>query len=853
MNSHKHTPQDEIPWQQYARLSGEETLKSLQTRSEGLTSAEAVQRMAHYGKNKLPTQHTPWWHFLLRQYTGFFSYTLLAIALFYTLTGGTTEALLVGTIYIINGLLAFTQEYRSDKAMQLLAHYLEHTASVIRTSNEIIIPMSQVVPGDIVIVRAGDSLPADVRIIKLHQTLVDESIMTGESLPVEKTTQVLASLPATMPEATCIAYGGTQVVQGFLTGVVIATGTYTALGAMSLRAQATVRTSTFTEEMPHITHFIGLLLLVSLTIILMVNLVTHGFSSANFWHLLILTIALVVSTIPEALPLVITYALAQGAVLLARHGSVIVKRLSAIEDLGHMQILCCDKTGTLTEHQLSIAQIFSHNPDELLLLARLAGAPLSLKSANLHGFDKPIHEHLTPKLLRELAHYTRIEELPFDPATQTSGAILQKDSNTWSITLGVPEKIIAATPSLSASQRTQMLHDVQAAGVRGERVIGVARTAVKNHATHTVRHHASYDELLGVITFHDPLKKTAPTALEKARKLNVAIKVISGDSVEICGHIAYTLGLINDPRHVLHGDSWEKFTEQERMHAVAEHQIFARCTPQQKAGIVEALKKTGASVGYMGDGVNDMLPLKAANVAIAVQHSPDIVRESADIILVHKSLLNVINAIGAGRTMVYNILTYLRITLAASFSNFYSMSFASLFITLPDIFPLHMLIVNLLSDIPLIAIATDHVDIHSLAQPRRFNRTDMLRSTILLGILNSCMDALFLLCFYRTTAGTLETSWALWSTLSELGIIFSLRTTLSAFRAIRPSWQLITLCSSAAIIALTLPLTRFGTEHVGYTLLTPSNVGTIIGLVGIYFVVSELIKPYILRQNTTTS
>jgi Mg2+-importing ATPase len=836
-------------WQHYACKDIEESLKELGSNRNGLAISAVHDRLTYYGKNVLSIEQTPWWYFLVRQYTGIFSYALLAIALFYYSTGSSAESLLVFAIYIINGLLAFAQEYRSDRAVKVLQKYLEHSASVVREGSEVIVPTSQVVPGDIVIIRAGDLVPADIRIIELHRASLDESIMTGESLPVEKSTAMLSNPPSTLHEATCIAYAGTQVAQGVMVGVVIATGSNTTLGDIGIRARATIRTSTFAEEMPRITKFIGLLLLVSLVLIYAINLIVKGQSAQDLWRMVIITVALIVSTIPEALPLVITSSLAQGAVRLAQHGAVIVKRLSAVEDLGHMQILCCDKTGTLTEHKLSIAQIFSKNTQKTLLFARLAGAPLSLKKTALHGFDLPIYESLSPDLLQELKTYKRIDELPFDPRNQATITVVSKENDRLVVTLGVPEKLLHLTSSLDEQEKKSLMEKTREAGARGERVISVAIRHVNAHEEPITDPEQPYSEFIGIITFHDPIKKTAASAITMARKLKVTIKVISGDSAEVCGYVAYELGLISDPEQVMTGDQWDALSGSDRLEALQKYHIFARCVPQQKVEIVQALKQTGMSVGYMGDGVNDMLPLKEANVAIAVQNAPDVVYESADIILVHKSLLNVINGIAAGRTVVHNIITYLRISLATSFSNFYSISIASLFIPFPDVFPLHMLIVNLLSDLPLVTIATDHVDPQSLASPQRFGRTAMLKSTIGLALLNSFMDLLFLLWFYKLTAHALETSWVLWSILSELGIIFALRTTLSVMRATRPSWQLATSCSVAAITAMILPFSRFGIHSLGYSRLMVSDIGSIIALVILYFILAELVKPLIFGKD----
>lgn len=840
-------------WQTYACKTSEAVVQELSSNERGLDDRAVRERLLRYGKNELPVEQKPWWYFLIRQYTGFFSYALLAIAIFYCGMGSYAESIIVFSIYMINGLLAFSQEYRSDRAVKLLEHYLEHTAHAVRGGVEVTIPMSQLVPGDRVIIRSGDVVPADVRIVELHRALFDESIMTGESLPIEKSTAALQAPPTTVHDAHCIAYAGTQVVQGIAVGIVIATGNNTTLGDIGMRARATVRVSAFGEEMPRLTKFIALLLLVSLVIIFAINFIIGGISAHNIWRMAIITVALIVSTIPEALPLVITSALARGAVRLAQHGAVIVKRLSAVEDLGHMQILCCDKTGTLTEHKLSIAHIFSKDEQKTLAYARLAGAPLSLKKTDLHGFDLPIHESLTPELLHELSAYQRIDELPFDARNQATIAVVSKDGVLMVITLGVPEKLLALTPSLDSNERADLVKNTTEAGARGERVIGVAIRHVQKNQEPVTDAGQPYDEYIGIITFHDPIKKTAASAIATARKLNVAIKVISGDSAEVCSYVARELKLISGSQQVMTGDEWDAVPPSERSAVLASHHIFARCVPTQKVDIVEALKQTGRSVGYMGDGVNDMLPLKAAHVAIVVQNAPDVVRESADIILVHKSLLNVINGIAEGRTTVHNIITYVRITLATNFSNLYSLSVASLFIDFPDVFPFHMLIVNLLSDLPLVAIATDNVDPLSLAAPQRFERSKMLKGTVVLGILSSCMDIAFLLLFYKAAAHTLETAWVLWSTLSEIGIIFSLRTTLFAFRAMRPSWQLAGLAIVTAVGAIVVPFSSFGMHSLGYTRLSMHDIITIIALVAAYFGLSELIKPFIFGGQQSVS
>jgi Mg2+-importing ATPase len=547
--------------------------------------------------------------------------------------------------------------------------------------------------------------------------------------------------------------------------------------------------------------------------------------------------ALGVSVIPEALPVVITFCLTRGAALLAAH-QVVVKRLSSIEDLGSMQILCTDKTGTLTENKMTVSQIYGDH-EKVLWYATL-GSGLTLEAlGRAKGFDAAIFAALPAEKHQALNEYEKKNEIPFDPERRKSTVAYQGRQGIELVFRGAPEAIISFC-TLAESEKKEIDQWMHEQGIQGKRILGIA------HA-HVSKIPASLDALetpaqfIGLVSFADPLKPTAQEAVQKAKELGLKIKILSGDTAQVCGAIGMQVGIIENPHQVMEGSAFELLSSEEKHTTVQEFQVFARVTPTQKYDIIKLLQEK-YQVGFIGDGINDAPALRIAHVAIAVDDAADIALQSADIIVLHKSLRVIVDGISYGRMTFINTMKFLKTTLAGNLGNFYAIGIASLFIDYVPMLPTQLLLLNFLSDIPLIALSTDTVAEQEISTPQRYDMRDLALITIILGIVSTLFDLMIFAYFYRATPATLQTNWFIASVATELAFMFSIRTSKFMLRSSLPSFTLLFLAGLIATIALILPYSSFGHYYFHFVSPQPAHLIIIGVIVVLYLIATELIK-----------
>lgn len=828
----------------YAPLSAEEVLKSLGTTPEGLSDLEVAQRQLHYGYNEVRLHESGVFNLLIRQVKSPFIYLLLAVIVISLFVHSYFDAAVIGFIVIINTAVGFFQEYRAANALTLLQQFIMPVCQVMRGGQELEVNTRELVPGDIIVLYPGDTIPADFRIINAQNITVDESVLTGESEAVPKVSDSVTVSPTALYKAANIGFSGTTIMSGKVMGVVFATGSNTTMGDITALTVSTFRLSGFEKSITQFSSFILRLMLISLLVIFVANVLLKG-GSVNIVQLIIFSCALAVSAIPEALPIITTFALAHGALRLARKKAV-VKRLSAIEDLGNVEILCTDKTGTLTENVSRIEQIMQSSLPETLVYAALHNNELIKKMQQAKGFDLAIYQALSAQEKDALAAYKKIAEIPFDPARRSSLILVQHNEASLLLLRGSVEEVL-----------NSCVHDATAAnainawaleqGLKGRRVLLIAKKEMPEKLSSALsssldlRTYENNMIFVGGIAFGDPLKKTASAAIAKARLLGVEIKILSGDAKEVCGTIAQQIGLIQDASLVITGQDFAQMSNAEKFEVAKNYSVFARVSPHQKYEIISLLQKD-KYVAYMGDGINDAPALKIANVALAVKGAAGIAQEAADIILLKKSLMVIIDGIEEGRIVFANTLKYIRTTLSATFGNFYSIALISLFIDYLPMLPVQLLLVNVLSDIPMLSIATDNVSIQELKRPAKYDTRSIIFLSTTLGFVSSLFDFIFFAFFYHLAPTLVQTGWFILNMLTEIVFVFSVRTTLPFFRATMPSFLLITLSTLVAALSVCLPFTALGQELFHFVAIPQSQLLAIIYLVIAYFATTDCIK-----------
>ncbi len=822
----------------FALLTDELLEKEFDTSfSKGLTAVQVLEKRKRFGPNAIKETGGSWLTLLLRQFNSPFMYLLGGAGLLAFFLESKINAIIIFIILFINGLLSFFQEYRAEQALKLLKAHLTMTTTVLRDGKLLQIDSEELVPGDIIILQPGSMIPADVRFIN-GSVSVDESSLTGEYSPAKKISTASAKEPTSIYDADNLGFLGTTVTSGSAHALIIATGGATLFGAISELTLQTVRHSSFEQRLFKLSTFILAVIVITLSALFVFHLIIKGFQT-DIIELLLFCLALTLGLTPEALPTVTTFALSKGALQLARH-NVVVKRLSAIEDLGAITILCTDKTGTLTENKLSVAHFLEkdHQLPVFLLLAS--------KKDSHDAFDTASWAASSDHAKETEKEYERVLEIPFDPVRRRNLVVAKKDSAILLITRGSYEDIIrlVSTPPNKEELQTWTVDEAQ----QGNRVLAIAYKQISS--PENVDSQMSGFTFAGLVSFQDPIKSTTSVAVTKAHKLGLQIKMITGDSKEVACSVALQIGLVKSTECALSGTEFEALSPEEKETAVHAYNVFARILPEQKYEIVNLLKPNNV-VGFLGDGMNDAPALKTAHVALAVQGATDIAKDAADVILLKKSLLVIVEGIAIGRNVFSNTIKYIVASLSSNSGNFYSVAIASLFIDFLPLLPLQILLLNLLSDFPMVSIATDTVDADDLKKPQHYNLREIAFIALILGLVSSVFDFIFFALFLPLGPQGLQTNWFVESIFTELALIYSIRTKKIFFKGRRPSLILLILSFVSAAITLLLPWTHWGREFFHFQPLTLPNLLTIAVIVISYFCSTELVKLLYVRLTTT--
>ncbi len=807
----------------------EELLSSLKTSKKGLDPKEAEKRLKQYGYNRIEERKTKT---ALKIFISQFKNPLIYILVFATLVaafvGEKTEAVIIMAIIFLNSVLGFFQEYRSEKALEKLKKYIKFKAKVIRNGEKTEIDAEDLVPGDIVFLNIGDKVPADMRLIDVQDFSADESILTGESIPVYKKTDPLKKENPNPQDLINTAFMGTIVASGTATGVVVSTGGSTFFGKTASSLEQEKRTE-FEENMSRFGNFLLKVILLTTIFVFAANFLLHK----GLIESLLFALALAVAITPEVLPIIITVTLSRGALKLAKK-KVVVKRLSAIESIGNMNILCTDKTGTLTENKIIMTDYFDldgKKDDRIILYSLLANSAVVTKDKITgNPLDVAIWEYAKDTSIEK---FEKVDEIEFDFERRRMSTVV-KDKKNILISKGAPEAIIEICKDIDKKKAMGKVKELSSAG---HRVLAVGYKEIESKKDYTKDDERNLT-FLGFLTFTDPPKKTAKEALEKFHRLGVEIKVLTGDDPSVALKVCNDLGMEVKEDEVVIGFDGN----------VEKARIFARVNPEEKLEIVKRLKEKYV-VGFLGDGINDAPALKIADVGITVDTASDVAKDASDVILLKKSLNVVANGIREGRRSFGNIMKYILNTISANFGNMFTIAISSLFLKFIPLLPTQILLANFVTDMPMLSISTDNVDYDTMKRPKKWDIDLISKFMMHFGVLSSLFDfiTIFILMYVLNLAvPAFRTGWFLESCLSEITITFAIRSKKKFYKS-KPSKTLVFMSAATFLLILFTIYSPIG-RYFEFSKLSIPFLMLVFVILLCYFASAEILKRYFFRK-----
>ena len=801
-----------------ATLSAAQALERLHSAASGLSAAEVQARREQSGPNVVAHEvHETFAVQLLRRLLNPLNLMLLALAGVSLATGGNEAAAIIFLMVLLSLTLAIIQERRSDRAAARLRAMVHTTVMVVRAGEPAPaeIPLEQLVPGDVVHLSAGDMVPGDLRLIAAKDTFVDQASLTGEALPVEKHAEPQAAPPAEIGALTNIFFMGTTIVSGSATGVIALTGGRAYFGGLANAVSAARVLTSFDKGINRFSWLMIRFILVMAPLVFLINGLTKG----NWLQALLFATAVAVGLTPEMLPMIVTVNLAKGAIAMSRR-KVIVKRLNAIQNFGAMDVLCTDKTGTLTQDRIILEKhvdLLGNDSEEVLEYAYLNSF---YQSGLKNLLDVAVLHHPDASRLAQRAHeYQKLDEVPFDFERRRMSVAVQRDGHRLLICKGAVEEVVAVSRRgraagqsvpLDATLGTQLRATIDTLNGDGFRVVAVAiRDLPADQDVCSLRDEAEL-ELVGYIAFLDPPKDSAAAAISALAAHGVQVKVLTGDNEIITAKICRDVGL--PITRVVLGSELAAASAPQLSALVQQGEVFAKLSPLQKASIIRALQSSGRVVGFLGDGINDGPALKAADVGISVDSAVDIAKESADIILLEKNLLVLDQGVIEGRKVFGNVVKYIRMSASSNFGNMFSVIGASAWLPFLPMAPVQVLTNNLLYDFSQTAIPTDNVDEEYLARPRRWEIGNIGRYMLFVGPISSIFDyATYLIMYFVFGATTparaplFQTGWFVESLLSQTLIIHVIRTRRLAFIESRASTPLLLAGLATCLVGIWLP------------------------------------------------
>lgn len=851
-------------------------LTALHSRFEGLSAEEVEFRLEQYGLNEIAQDKIPSWYFQLFKsfitpFNGILIFlgtiSLITDIIFASVENRSWRTIIMISIMIaLSTLLRFWQEYKSIVAAEKLKAMVKTTATVVRKdfSEPKEVSTSHLVPGDIIKLSAGDMIPADVRLLISKDLFVNQAVLTGESLPVEKHSQLKHHLhkDSLNPfELSSICLMGTDVVSGTATAVIVNTGNHTYFGSLAKKIVNQRPLTSFDIGINKVSWIIIRLILVMVPIVFLLN----GITKEEWLNSLLFAVSVAVGLTPEMLPMIVTANLAKGAVAMSRR-KTIVKSLNSIQNFGAMNILCTDKTGTLTQNKIVVVwhlDVYGHKHDQSVLKYAYLNSHYQTGLKNL--LDLAIIDYIKEHKHEDLKNvYERIDEIPFDFSRRRMSIVLKENETTHLlICKGAVEEVMAlcthfeeqgVAKLLSDDVRKKAKHMVEELATDGLRVLAVAYKSMPASAEYQ---YTFEDEtkmtLAGYVAFLDPPKATAKEAIIALQHKGIIVKVITGDNEMVTQKICKEVGLMNGHNIVL-GNNIDTMTDTELADIAENTTVFAKISPLQKSRIIRALKMKNNTVGYIGDGINDAAALREADVGISVDTAVDIAKESADIILLDKSLMVIDDGVLEGRKTFGNIIKYIKMTASSNFGNVFSVLTASAFLPFLPMLPIHLLIQNLLYDISQTVIPWDNVDREYLKVPRKWDASGIARFMMFIGPISSIFDIITFIVMWNVFKANsvlhqslFQSGWFIVGLLTQTLIVHMIRTPKIPFIQSMASTPVILLTMIIMMIGIYIPYSILG-EHVKFVPLPAEYFVWLVGILTAYCTLTQFVKVWYIRR-----
>ncbi len=850
----------------YNSTNTTELLKDFNSRQQGLNSEEAKLRLETKGANVITATKTPSWvKRLFEAIINPFNLVLIGIAVITFLTDVVfsqradyvTSIIIIGLV-LISGGVAFVQTEKSDRAAEKLYNMISNRAEVYRDGNIVSLPIEELVPGDVIRLTAGALIPADVRFLTTKDAFVSQSALTGESEPIEKLAISQDIEGKVLTDLKCIGFLGTNMVSGVATALVVATGDDTYFGHSAALLSGGRSQNSFNRGVRSVSKLLIGFMLAMVPLIFIIN----GLNKGDWLYSLVFAVTIAVGLTPEMLPVIMTATLARSAVGMARQG-VIVKSLSAVQTFGEMDILCTDKTGTLTEDKIALEKYMDVAGEYNVRVLRHAFLNSYMHTGAKNIIDIAVINRAESYGLTPLADkYICVDEIPFDFSRRRMSVVIQDDTGKRQlITKGAVEEILSICKFVETENGVVLIDDdikkrafevYQKHNRSGLRVLAVAQ---KNNVAE-VGVFGVQDEcdmvLMGFIGFLDPPKESAASAITALNEHGVRVVVLTGDSAGVAQKVCKKVGIVAD--EIISGAELDDFTDEQLANSCKTCNLFVKLSPGQKQRIVQAMQKMGHTVGYMGDGINDAPPLRQADVGISVDSGVDIAKASADIIMTQKDLMVLEEGVLYGRKTFGNIMKYLKMAASGNFGNMLSVIVASLFLPFLPMLPVHILVQNLLCDFSQMGMPFDNVDKEYLKKPRRWSTNEIKRFMLVMGPLSSIFDILcFAVLWFVLGANNIQNmalfhaGWFVFGTVSQVAVIHMIRTSKLPFTANRAPLPLMISTIAVSIVALVIGFTSLATAFDMVALpwfFAPWLLALIVG----YILLIQVIKVIYIRR-----
>ncbi|MBC1885317.1 magnesium-translocating P-type ATPase [Listeria seeligeri] len=835
-----------------SQMSREEILEEVGVMDSGLTHVEVAIRQKEFGRNQtVEEQKVSQLRLFIRAFNDPFIYILVLLMVISYLTADMEATIIMAIMIFTSGLLGFIQSSRAERASYALKNMVKNKVNVLRDGKMTVVTQDEIVPGDVIEVSVGDIIPADARVISATDLLINQSALTGESIPTEKYAEDKRATPEIF-ERENLLFMGTDVLSGHGRAVILRTGSSTFFGSLSIAATEKRGDTSFDKGVKTISKLLFYFMLVMVPIVFLIN----GLMKGNWLEAFLYAVAIAVGLTPEMLPMIVSTNLAKGAINMSSK-KVIMKELSAIQNIGAMDILCTDKTGTLTEDKLELVTYINSQGEKSTSVLEMA----YLNSYFQTGWKNVLDHAVMTKLNEKVANgWNKIGEIPFNFDRRRLSVIVESNLETRMITKGAVEEMLAvcthkeidgAISPLTMNEKDELQEMCSEMNRSGIRVICVAFKSQKTGVSFTKEDEEKMI-IAGFLGFRDPVKSSTKEAITSLFKNQINVKVLTGDNEIVTKRICQEVGI--PANGFLLGTEVDELMDDELMDALQKFHIFAKLTPMQKSRIIEVLKQAGHTVGFLGDGVNDAPALRKADVGISVDTAADITKDASSVILLEKSLTVLNDAVMEGRNVFGNILKYIKMTASSNFGNVFSVLIASAFIPFLPMLSLHLLLQNLLYDSSQLTLPWDKMDRSFLKKPHAWEQKGMLRFILCIGPVSSIFDiATFLIMWFVFSANTVaeqalfHSGWFVVGLLTQTLVVHMIRTEKIPFIQSRATAPVMVSSLIVMSLGLIIPFTGFG-HSIGFVSLPGSYFPWLVLVLVGYMATMQVVKTLYIRK-----